>query len=148
MKHLFFVCTLVFAGLSVGASLSFAGDSHAANNAKRKIVFHVNFDGEDRFNDVVSAVENTQRSFGKENVEIVVVAHSAGAGLVTKANAERAKRIESLTASGARFGICKFTAAGRNIADSDLVPGVTKVEGGIPEVVRLQEQGYLYIKLY
>lgn len=144
MKRSLFLAFLLIAAL--GAYVR-ADDQPAAPAKKHKIVFQVNYDGEDRFDDVVTNVENTQKAFGKDNVQIVVVAHSNGAGLVLKGNDTRTKRIEAATAAGAQFDLCTFTAKSRHIQDEQIIPGVVKVQGGIPEVVRLQEQGYTYIKL-
>ena len=147
MKKILLVLSLSLS-LSLPATIAFAADTETAAPVKHKIVFQVNFDGEDRYNDVLGNIENTQKAFGKENVEIVVVAHGNGAALVTKGNNEAlAKRIEAVTAAGAKFDLCTYTIAKKHIPDEAILPGVTKVQGGIAEVVRLQEKGYIYIKL-
>lgn len=124
-----------------------AGTQTAAAIAKKhRIVFQVTFDGEERWNEVLNNVENVQRAFGPENVEIEIVAHGKGAGLVLAENSAIAKRLIGIEATGPRVTLCSNTARQRGITAAQITPGVIMVDSGIAEVVRRVEEGWVYIK--
>ena len=113
---------------------------------KHRIVFQVTIDGEERWNEVLNNVENVQRAFGPENVEIEIVAHGKGAGLVLAENAAISKRLVGIEATGPKVTLCSNTARQRGITPAQVTPGVTLVDSGIAEVVRRVEEGWVYIK--
>lgn len=134
----------IVSGLVLAAAL--AGADPAAPPARHRVVFQVQADSEQRWQEALNNVENLQRAFGAGNVDIVVVTHGKGVGLVATRNEAVAKRVDGLIAGGIRFDACANTCRRESLAQGDLVPGVVIVDSGVAEVVRLQEAGFSYIK--
>jgi hypothetical protein len=134
-------------GAAATAPALVAGTQPAVTTVKKhRIVFQVTIDGDERWNEVLNNVENVQRAFGPENVEIEIVAHGKGAGLVLAENTAIAKRLIGIEATGPRVTLCSNTARQRGITPAQITPGVTLVDSGIAEVVRRVEEGWVYIK--
>lgn len=131
-------------GVALSAPRAWAG---AVPPAKHRVVFHVNVDQAERWGEVLTNVENVQKAFGPENVEIEVVAHGAGIGLLLAKNAELKQRIETIEKTGPVFAACSNTLKKKSIAVAELTPGVTVVDSGVAEVIRKQESGFTYVKL-
>lgn len=134
-------------GVSPGISIPGAGAASSARPIKHRAVFHVNVDQEERWKEILSNVENVQKAFGTDRVEIEVVAHGAGIGLVLAKNAELRERIEKIEKTGPVFAACNNTIRKRELALADLTPGVKVVDSGVAEVIRKQEEGWSYVKL-
>jgi uncharacterized protein len=134
--------------VGLGLSLPWARAGQSARGAaKHRVVFHVNVDLEERWQEVLNNVENLQKALGIENVEIEVVAHGAGIGLVQSKNAALRARVETIEKSGPVFAACSNTLRKKELTAADLTPGVKIVDSGIAEVVRRQEEGWSYVKL-
>ena len=88
------------------------------------MVFHVNVPDEARWQEVLTNVENVQRAFGPGGVEIEVVAHGAGIGLVQAKNAALRDRITKIVATGPTFAACSNTLRKQQLTQADLTPGV------------------------
>ena len=71
-----------------------------------------------------------ERQFGKDNVDLVVVTHGKGLGLVThEATDAIIKRVAKAEVDGVKFDACSYTCAKKNIADSDLLVRSTWYDG-------------------
>ncbi|HVZ88692.1 MAG TPA: DsrE family protein [Polyangia bacterium] len=132
----------------VGAGvLHLAGALAAPPAPKHRVVFHVNVADEARWQEVLTNVENVQRAFGPGSVEIEVVAHGAGIGLVQVKNTALRDRIVALERSGPVFAACSNTLRRQQLGAGDLTPGVKIVDSGVAELIRKQEEGFTYVKL-
>jgi len=142
------------AALLAGAFLTGAVAARAAAHAvpshpagKHRVVFHVNVDQDERWQEVLTNVENVQKAFGPENVEIEVVTHGAGIGLVQARNVALRDRVEKIAKTGPVFAACSNTLRKNELKAADLDPSVKVVDSGLAEVIRRQEEGWTYIKL-
>lgn len=144
------------AALLAGALLAGAAVAHAADRAtaaathpagKHRVVFHVNVDQEERWQEVLTNVENVQKAFGPGNVEIEVVTHGAGIGLVQARNIAIRERVERIAKTGPVFAACSNTLKKNELTATDLDGGVKVVDSGLAEVIRRQEEGWTYVKL-
>jgi intracellular sulfur oxidation DsrE/DsrF family protein len=115
--------------------------------ARHRVVFHVNVADEERWQEVLTNVENVQKAFGADQVEIEVVAHGAGIGLVERKNAALRDRIATIEKTGPVFAACTNTMKRKNLTAADLTAGVKIVDSGVAELIRRQEAGWAYIKL-
>jgi intracellular sulfur oxidation DsrE/DsrF family protein len=122
-----------------------AGDASVV--AKHRVVFHVNVADEERWQEVLTNVENVQKAFGADQVEIEVVAHGAGIGLVERKNVALRDRIGTIEKTGPVFAACTNTMKKKNLTADDLTAGVKIVDSGVAELIRRQEAGWTYIKL-
>ncbi len=121
--------------------------ARAAPPSKHKVVFHVNVADEARWQEVLTNVENVQKAFVGSSVEIEVVAHGAGIGLVQIKNAALRDRIATIEKTGPVFAACSNTLRKQQLTAADLTPGVKIVDSGVAELIRKQEEGFAYVKL-
>lgn len=132
--------------LAVGGFLGVhAFSSDAAMPKKHKVVIQVQVDGEERWNEVLGNIENLNKAFGPENLDVVVVAHGKALGLVLPQCASK-DRLEKLSLLGTKFEVCQNTLNKNKVTSSDVLPFVVTVDAGVAEIVRRQEQGYAYLK--
>jgi intracellular sulfur oxidation DsrE/DsrF family protein len=140
--------TVVVLSLGVAAAAALVlSRASAAAPPKHKVVFHVNVADEARWQEVLTNVENVQKAFGGSAVEIEVVAHGAGIGLVQLKNAALRDRIATIEKTGPVFAACSNTLRKQQLTAADLTPGVKIVDSGVAELIRKQEEGYAYVKL-
>jgi uncharacterized protein len=144
LKRIAIALALLTAGVGIGLSV---GRAQAAPPKKHRAVFHVNVGTEERWEEILTNVENVQKAFGPDAVEIEVVAHGAGIGLVQLKNAALRERIETIEKTGPVFAACSNTLRKRELSAADLTPGVKVVDSGLAEVIRREEQGWSYVKL-
>ena len=137
---------LLSLGVVAAAALAMSRASAAAPQ-KHKVVFHVNVADEARWQEVLTNVENVQKAFGGSSVEIEVVAHGAGIGLVQMKNAALRDRIAAIEKTGPVFAACSNTLRKQQLTAADLTPGVRIVDSGVAELIRKQEEGFSYVKL-
>lgn len=98
---------------------------------------------------VLRNAENYLNALPGETFRLVVVANGGGAPLFAGEGAAfdqlRAKTAE-LMARGVQFKICANALAENDIAPERLWLGCEVVPAGLVEVVRLQREGFAYIK--
>ena len=146
---------IVFAAALL-AVLSFAvADTASADGyGKQKVVYHINYPGGPEYKKYIGALRNIQNhinAVGMDNLDLKVVMHGNGVGLVMNAKQSDALQtaIGSLKGQNVSFHVCANTLNGRNISyendlydtwEQDIVPS------GVAELAHLQQQGYAYIK--
>ena len=155
------VMSVVLAGL-VGL-IGLAGIATAADEAKQKVVYHVNGDDPKQQAGALRNVQNHINAVGKENLDLRVVMHGNGVSMVLLPDAlEKVKgfknanatpqmqaTIDGLKDQGVQFKVCANTLTGRKVdMDNDLymVEHPDIVPSGVAELGILQAQGYAYIK--
>ncbi len=140
---------LVAIGLVCAAFVSLFAVANAAPaapaDAKHRIVFQVISEGDEQWDAVFGNVENVREAFGPQNTGIAVVTHGKGLGMVLAPNNKHAERMKKLAEAGVVFIACENTMKKKNVTKAQLLPFVTTVDSGVAEVVRKQEQGWLYI---
>jgi intracellular sulfur oxidation DsrE/DsrF family protein len=121
---------------------------------KQKVVYHINYNGGEDDRAYIGAMRNIQNhinAVGADNMDIKVVLHGNGVGLLSSAmaNDKVQQRVMNLRGQNAQFHVCNNTLVGREISyeddlfevfDDDIVPS------GVAELSHLQMQGYTYIK--
>lgn len=96
----------------------------------------------------LNAVEALRNAFGADKVEIEVVGHNAGLGIMLAKNRAAADRVAKLAALGpaVRFAACRNSMRHQQVTEADLTAGVQTVPSGTAEVVLKQEAGWSYVK--
>ncbi|EBA08966.1 DsrE family protein [Sagittula stellata] len=120
----------------------------------QKVVYHINGNGGKDSKAYMGAMRNIQNhinAVGAENLDVVVVMHGNGVGLVMNAKDDDRLQtsIGSLKSQNVAFHVCNNTLEGRNINYSDDLYDVWEediVPSGVAELSRLQAMGYTYIK--
>ncbi len=142
----FMLCGLVLAPVHVAD----AGERYG----KQKVVYHINYNGGDKDKKYRGALRNIQNhinAVGAENMEIKVVLHGNGLGLLAsaKSNDKLQGQVASLKSQNVSVHVCNNTLRGRKISYEEDLFDVFKediVPSGVAELSRLQQMGYTYIK--
>lgn len=146
----------LFLGLVV--ALSLLSPPALAQDAERygtqKVVYHVNGRGGDEGGAYLAALRNVQNhldAVGEGRVEVAVVLHGDGLGLLAEAltNGRVQTSVASLKGQGVSFLVCENTLNGRGIPYEDDLYDVWEddiVPSGVAELSRLQQMGYAYIR--
>jgi len=131
-----------------------AADTQAGERyGKQKVVYHINYPGgkdDKKYRGAMRNIQNHINAVGAENMDIKVVIHGNGIGLMKSANAKGKLQtaVAGLKSQNVEFQVCNNTLKGRKISykelyevfDEDIVPS------GVAELSHLQQQGYTYIK--
>lgn len=137
--------------LALGAQ---AQEADTERYGQQKVVYHINGNGGEESKAYRGAMRNIQNhinAVGAENLEVIVVMHGNGLGLVANAkeDSQLQTTIASLKGQNVKFHVCNNTLNGRSISyendlydvwEEDIVPS------GVAELSRLQQMGYTYIK--
>lgn len=142
MKHFLTALAIFVAGFNV-----LQGHAAEPDTAKTyRVVWQVTAETPEQWAAMQLNVENFRESVGAANSEVTVVAHGGGIGMVLNSNAAQAERIGKLMTDGVKFVACENTIKRKKILKKDIMPGVGFVDSGVAEVVRLQADGWAYIK--
>ena len=90
---------------------------------------------------------NLRKGLGKD-VNIQVVINGRAVTAMLSGNKLIEEKVKSMREQNASIGICHYTMSNNNVNEDRLVEGVSILkEGGIVTIVKLQQEGYIYIKL-
>jgi len=149
---------IAFASLAAFMLLATAVTSDASAHkkegyGKQKVVYHINYsggDGDKAYKAALGNIQNHINAVGAENLDLKVVLHGAGVGVLQSAkNAGPTQTsVANLKSQNVAFNVCANTLKNKNIPqdslfevfDEDIVPS------GVAELAHLQAQGYTYIK--
>jgi len=81
-----------------------------------------------------------------EEFRVVMVVNGPAAQLLKKENAEQAERGAKLMDSGLTIRVCNNALKAFNVDPSDLWDGVEITPAAIVEIVKLQREGYAYLR--
>lgn len=109
------------------------------------VVFHVPSHDPEDYESALGNIENLIADETKDVDEIVLIVNGDGLDMVVSSS-EYAARIRALIDRHVRIQACQNTldSAGRDA--NSLVEGVEKVPSAMGELVRLQTEGYAYIR--
>jgi len=112
-----------------------------------KVVFHIDWEKEERLIMALNNITNLLKAVSPEGASVCVLANGAAAKLFHRERAFRyAPDIQSLSQQGVRFLVCSNSLNNFGIPREDLVPHCETIDAGIVELIRLQAEGYAYIK--
>jgi len=141
--------------VTLGLALAIAGSAQAGERyTKQKVVYHINYNGGEggkAYRGALRNIQNHINAVGAENMEIKVVLHGNGLGLLANAKTNEALQgqVLSLKGQNVEVNVCNNTLKGRKISYENDLFDVFKediVPSGVAELSHLQMQGYTYIK--
>lgn len=153
MKHL--TSLLMVCAMAVLSVFATTQDAEAQERyGKQKVVYHINYNGgeDDRaYRGALRNMQNHINAVGAENMEIKLVLHGNGLGLLSsaKSNEKLQGQVLELKGQNVAIHVCNNTLRGRNISyENDLFDVFEEdiVPSGVAELSHLQLQGYTYIK--
>ena len=114
---------------------------------KVKVVFHIGMEEELRLNMALNNMANLLKEIHQEDSEICLVANGHGVKLFQKDYlSDYANKIDELSKAGVRFLVCSNSLAKFDIDKEELLESCEVLPVGILELVRLQQEGFAYIK--
>ena len=117
-----------------------------AQPKKHRVVFQINTDSPDSWNQLLGNVRNAQTAFGEKDIEVEVVAYGKGINLLLKTNAAFEEGLKKAIGSGVVMAVCQNSMRARKVKVEDLFPFSTPVDSGVAELIRKQEAGFAYIR--
>lgn len=137
------VIRLVLAGML--ALTGIAQTASAADKVKEKVVFQVSDDNPKTWNQTLNVIGNVQEAYGKENVEIKLVAFGLGLGIL-KLESVAGGRVKEALQSGVRIVACENTMQRQKITKADMLPDINYVKAGVVEIIASERQGWAVIR--
>lgn len=110
------------------------------------VCFHLDARDEAMLRLVLRNADNYLNALPGENFQLDVVANGGGAPLLAEDLPELREWVARLKSRGVRFKVCANALAENNVDPATLWPGCEVVPAGLVEVVRLQREGFAYIK--
>jgi|YelNatPaOPRAMG01_1025707.scaffolds.fasta_scaffold10175_3 intracellular sulfur oxidation DsrE/DsrF family protein len=110
-----------------------------------KVVFHLDEDSGARLTLALNNIENLYKEIPPGQTDVRLVANGTAVRLFVGGQAE-AERISRLSAAGAHFLLCRNSLGGLSIPRESLLAPCEIVPAGILELVRLQQEGFAYVK--
>ncbi len=112
-----------------------------------KAVLHVDRENQGNLLTAMNNIQNLFAQVGAENASVCVVANGTAVNLFQRERPEPySEDIEKLAGLGVRFLLCRNSLKGMDIPESSLLDACTVVPAGILELVKLQMEGYAYVK--
>lgn len=110
----------------------------------KKILFHLNKedDGKKALNNIINLIDDLNGDY--EKIELVV--HSDGVKSFLK-ETDLKDKINKILEKKVTISLCQNTLDNSNLSSEDFISGVQLVSSGVGEIVKKEDQGYLYIKV-
>jgi len=131
--------------LMLTAAVVRAADAVAARaaTAQHRTVFQVNEDDSRKWNTVLANINNVQEELGRVEVAVVVIGPALG---MLKADALTANKVQDAMSAGVRFVACGNSMTALKLTKDDMIDGIAYAKAGYVEIMRLQQQGWTYIR--
>ncbi|HTD04197.1 DsrE family protein [Undibacterium sp.] len=142
LAALFLSCGLVSLPGTAATSGPAAG---AAVAARTRVVFQVSDNDQAKWNLTLNNVKNIQTALGADNVDIEIVAYGPGISML-KFDTPVGNRIQDAVKSKVKVAACENTMEAQKLHKEDMVPAISYVPAGVVEIIKLQQQGYAYIR--
>ncbi|MGB7540474.1 MAG: DsrE family protein [Burkholderiales bacterium] len=145
---LFKQARVAFAFLFVAVLMGLGGCAStgpAPTAGLQRIVLQVSDDNIKTWNQSLNVARNLQQAYGKDKVEIELVAFGTGINML-KAEAQVANRVQESMAEGVHVYACENSMKGFKLKKDDMVPEVTYVEAGVVHLIKRQGEGWVVIR--
>jgi hypothetical protein len=121
------------------------GSAAERGSVKERVIIQVSDDSTKTWNQALNVVENLQQVYGKDNVEVKLVAFGFGIGIL-KMESVAGPRVQDALKSGATLLACEITMRRQKLTKDDMQPNIGYVPGGVVEILALQKQGWSVIR--
>ncbi len=115
----------------------------AAAAPAHRIVIQVNDEDSRKWHTVLANINNVQEELGKVEVAVVVIGPALG---MLKADALTANKVQDAMSAGVRFVACGNSMQAQKLEKDDMVDKIDYARAGYVEIMRLQQQGWTYLR--
>lgn len=134
----------LLAALMFGALIHGQASAQVPAPAGERIIIQVSTPEQRIWNQALNYVENLQELYGKDKVEIEIVALGWGIGLV-RLDSPLATRVAATLKLGARLQACEVTMGRQKLSKDDMLPDIGYVPAGLGQIIKRQKEGWSYI---
>jgi intracellular sulfur oxidation DsrE/DsrF family protein len=106
-------------------------------------VFQVNDEDSRKWHTVLANINNVQEELGKVEVAVVVIGPALG---MLKADALTANKVQDAMSAGVRFVACGNSMQAQKLEKDDMIDKIDYARAGYVEIMRLQQQGWTYLR--
>ena len=118
--------------------------------APQKVVYHINYKDMSRFSATLANMANHIAAVGEDQIDLKAMVHGEAVEIFMNAVEDDGLQItlDAARFNGVQFIICGNTLTGYNITYEDLydVNAEDVVQAGLPAIIKLQQQGYFYVR--
>jgi intracellular sulfur oxidation DsrE/DsrF family protein len=139
-RMLAFLAAFILGGMITGQV--FAQTSTPAG--KERVIVQISTPEQRTWNQALNYVENLQDLYGKDNVEIEIVALGWGIGML-KFDSPLATRVAAAINRGAKLQACEVTMGRQKLTKQDMLPDIGYVRAGLGQIIKRQKEGWSYI---
>ena len=133
---------LVAAGAAVRSAV--AAEAGPMSTKKYRVVIQVSNPEPRTRAQALNYTENLQQLWGKDNVELEVVALGLGLG-VLKLDSPMADRVSETRSRGVNVLACEVTMRRQKLTREDMLPSIGYVPAGLGQIIQRQREGWAYI---
>lgn len=116
-----------------------------AQGRPHRVVFAMTSANQQDWTLALGNIANLKKGFAPAEVEVEVVAYGPGVAMVEKDSTIVAD-LDAAMKTGVKIVACQNSMRRMQLTKADLVTGIDTVASGIVEVVKKQEDGWVYIK--
>jgi intracellular sulfur oxidation DsrE/DsrF family protein len=148
MKNASVLAACWLAVLSVAPPLWGEGPPDTGNAVGRhRVVMHLNSGDEKTQRGALNNIRHLYQEVGRERLQVELVVHGAGLGLLMKKTTAFASELTALkTDYGVEYTACSNTMKAMNVTRDDLIAEVGDAAPAMVRLMERQEQGWTYIK--
>jgi intracellular sulfur oxidation DsrE/DsrF family protein len=132
------------------SSLLLAGEIAGRQNQpdqQHRVVMHLNSGDEKVQRGVLNNIRHLYQALGRDRLQLELVVHGAGLGLLTKKTATFGAELTQLKAEyGVQYTACSNTMKAMQVTREDLLDEVGDTAPAMVRLMERQEQGWSYIK--
>lgn len=146
MKRIVVMLTSLFALIALAPNPAHAADANAAAataKSRHRVVIQLNENDSLKWNTVFANINNVREELGQVEVAVVVIGPALD---MLMADALTANRVQDSMAAGVRFVACQNTMKAQQLSKDDMIDGIGYAKAGYVEIMRLQEQGWSYLR--
>ena len=134
----------IFATLLLGGLFHSQVAAQPVSTGKERVVVQVSTPEQRIWNQALNYVENLQQLYGKDNVEVEIVALGWGIGML-KFDSPLATRVAETVKRGAKLQACEVTMSRQKLTPQDMLPEIGYVPAGLGQIIKRQKEGWSYI---
>jgi intracellular sulfur oxidation DsrE/DsrF family protein len=134
------LAALILGGMVAGQALA----QTSMPGGKERVIVQVSTPEQRTWNQALNYVENLQDLYGKDNVEIEIVALGWGIGML-KFDSPLATRVAAAQKRGASLIACQTTMGRQKLTKEDMLPDIGYAPAGLGQIIKRQKEGWSYI---